>query len=142
MNERLESFRETKNDFVRFFTERTKNYDSFTEQTNLLIEWFYWTNEFTERSVSEKTNEIDGKWTITWWTDKINLFFEQTNDERTKWKKAERAYLYTHRLQTPIYHIKCRHDIRFVALVTTRSRLSIPKSINQYSAIYTVCPDK
>ena len=38
MNERLESFRETKNDFVRFFTEKTKNYDSFTEQTNLLIE--------------------------------------------------------------------------------------------------------
>ena len=39
MNVRLESFREIKNDFVRFFfTERTKNYDSFTEQTNLLIE--------------------------------------------------------------------------------------------------------
>ena len=41
----------------------------FTEQTIL-----YCTNDFTEISFREKTNEIDGKWTIILRKNEINLF--------------------------------------------------------------------
>ena len=48
-------------------------------------------------SFSKKTNEKDGKWTIIWRTNDINVFErlkkEQnglfTNNEQTKWKKNE-----------------------------------------------------
>ena len=38
--------------------------NDFTKQTILQNEQFYWTNDFTKCSLSEKTNEIGGKWTI------------------------------------------------------------------------------
>ena len=41
---------------------------------------FFWPNDFSERSFSEKMNEINGKWT--------NEMF--MNDEKTKWKKRRR----------------------------------------------------
>ena len=42
--------------------------EQFFEQTILLNERFYWMNDFPE-----KTNEIDGKWTIIIKTNKINF---------------------------------------------------------------------
>ena len=61
----------------------------FTERMNIWNKRFYWTTNFTEHLLSEKTNEIDGKWTDTinlflihwkkmkwiiheWWTNKMN----------------------------------------------------------------------
>ena len=46
-----------------------KTYSFFTKRTILwtndfMNELFYWTNDFTVWSFSEKTNEIDRKWTI------------------------------------------------------------------------------
>ena len=72
---------------INFFKNELKN-PRF--KTFLLNKRFYWTNDFTERSFSEKWT--DGKWTIILKTNKINFFNDWkndrigsfTNDERTK----------------------------------------------------------
>ena len=47
---------------------------------NKQILWFYWTNNFTERLFSKKTNVVDGKCTIILRLNKINFFLNH-------WKK-------------------------------------------------------
>ena len=49
----------------------------------------YWTNDFTRKSFSAKSNEIDGKLTIILRTDEIK-FFERLKKLYTKWVVHER----------------------------------------------------
>ena len=48
----------------------------------------YWTNDFTRKSFSAKTNEIDGKLTIILRTDETK-FFERLKKLYTKWVVQE-----------------------------------------------------
>jgi len=56
--------------------------NDFTERTILLNERFYWTNDLTERLFSEKTNKIDGKWTIILRRNEINFFLKIKKTDR------------------------------------------------------------
>ena len=56
--------------------------NDFLEQTLKKI-FFIWTNDFTERSFTEKTNEINGKWTILLGTNEIIFFNDWKKNYRT-----------------------------------------------------------
>ena len=65
----------------------------FYWMNEIIVKRFYWTTNFTEPLLSEKTNEIDGKWTNT-----INLFLihwsknemgHSSNDEQRRWIKSQ-----------------------------------------------------
>ena len=74
----------------------------FIEQAILLNNKpFYWTSDIAERSFSEKTKKMNGKWTIIW--EKTKSFFwtiEKKNEmsPSRRWtnkiKKVERSHLH------------------------------------------------
>ena len=67
--------------------------NDFIKLTIVLNKRYYWTKNFNVWSFSEKTNEIDGKWTIISRTNLINYFlndWKERNEMDRSWTNNER----------------------------------------------------